>query len=265
MVKFIYVCVSKNFKESDMSEDIRRMIRNAFELEGLLMLADERGEEATQLLFDAIREKVESLVADASVLKPIEPVAEGAGHAEPEAEGQPVVADPCEEQQQLPFDENMDSVQDKELENECESDDNLCSDAVEADGDDIVGDDEAICDSSLSDAQEEIADEVASGSDADTEDAIVEDVDGEDDITLDEAFIRNKSKDLHGAFSLNDMFRFRRELFGNNAAEMADAIELVSAMESYQEAEDYFYNDLGWDSDSEEVEEFMTIIRNHFR
>ena len=64
---------------------------------------------------------------------------------------------------------------------------------------------------------------------------------------------------------LNDMFRFRRELFGNNAAEMADAIELVSAMESYQEAEDYFYNDLGWDSDSEEVEEFMTIIRNHFR
>ena len=102
-------------------------------------------------------------------------------------------------------------------------------------------------------------------SDADTEDTIVEDVDGEDDITLDEAFIRNKSKDLHGAFSLNDMFRFRRELFGNNAAEMADAIELVSAMESYQEAEDYFYNDLGWDSDSEEVEEFMTIIRNHFR
>ena len=89
--------------------------------------------------------------------------------------------------------------------------------------------------------------------------------DGDEGITLDEAFIRGKSKDLHSAFSLNDMFRFRRELFGNSAADMSDAIELVSAMSSYQEAEDYFYNDLGWDSGSEEVEEFMTIIRNHFR
>ena len=89
--------------------------------------------------------------------------------------------------------------------------------------------------------------------------------DGGEGITLDEAFIRGKSKDLHSAFSLNDMFRFRRELFGNSAADMSDAIELVSAMSSYQEAEDYFYNDLGWDSGSEEVEEFMTIIRNHFR
>ena len=83
-------------------------------------------------------------------------------------------------------------------------------------------------------------------------------------ITLDEAFIRNKAKDLKSAFSLNDTFRFRRELFGNSAADMNDAIDLVNAMNSYEEAEDYFINDLGWDAESDEVGEFMEIIRNHF-
>ena len=33
---------------------------------------------------------------------------------------------------------------------------------------------------------------------------------------------------------------------------------------AFDEAEEYFYGDLGWDKDSEEVKEFMTIIRNHF-
>ena len=46
--------------------------------------------------------------------------------------------------------------------------------------------------------------------------------------------------------------------------EMADAINLAEAMQTFDEAEEYFYGDLGWDKDSEEVKEFMTIIRNHF-
>ena len=35
-------------------------------------------------------------------------------------------------------------------------------------------------------------------------------------------------------------------------------------MSSYEEAEDYFYNDLGWDKNSEEVADFMNVIKNHF-
>lgn len=69
---------------------------------------------------------------------------------------------------------------------------------------------------------------------------------------------------MRSAFSINDSFRFRRELFGNSAAEMADAINLAEAMQTFDEAEEYFYGDLVWDKDSEEVKEFMTIIRNHF-
>lgn len=60
------------------------------------------------------------------------------------------------------------------------------------------------------------------------------------------------------------MFRFRRELFANNAADMTDAIHLVEAMCSFEEAEDYFYNDLEWDKESEEVREFMAVIQKHF-
>ena len=35
-------------------------------------------------------------------------------------------------------------------------------------------------------------------------------------------------------------------------------------MQSYDEAEEYFYNDMGWDAENEDVAEFMAIIKKHF-
>lgn len=83
-------------------------------------------------------------------------------------------------------------------------------------------------------------------------------------ITLDVKIAQQNSKDLKKAFTLNDRFRFKRELFGNSDNDFVDAINLVSAMQSLTEAEEYFYEDLGWDRESDEVQEFMTIIINHF-
>lgn len=83
-------------------------------------------------------------------------------------------------------------------------------------------------------------------------------------ITMDVKLAQQNSKDLKKAFTLNDRFRFKRELFGNSDNDFVDAINLVSAMQSLTEAEEYFYEDLGWDSESEEVQEFMSIIINHF-
>ena len=88
--------------------------------------------------------------------------------------------------------------------------------------------------------------------------------DDSEPLRLDEKLQRSRSKDLKSAFSLNDTFRFRRELFGNSAAEMTDALHMVEAMHSFDEAEDYFYGDLGWDRESDDVKEFMAIIKNHF-
>jgi hypothetical protein len=72
----------------------------------------------------------------------------------------------------------------------------------------------------------------------------------------------------HGAasivFTLNDRFRFRRELFGNSEAEMADTVNLLSAMSSMSEVEDYLLNDLEWDADNQEVQDFMAIVARKF-
>lgn len=70
--------------------------------------------------------------------------------------------------------------------------------------------------------------------------------------------------DLRRAFTINDRFRFRRELFGNSDSEMTDTINMVSAMNSFGEAEEYFYDDLGWDKSADEVKDFMLIIERHF-
>lgn len=83
-------------------------------------------------------------------------------------------------------------------------------------------------------------------------------------LRLDEKLARANSRDLRRAFSLNDRFRFRRELFANSDTEMTDTLNLVEAMTTLPEAEDYFYNDLGWDRKTPEVAEFMAIIKQHF-
>lgn len=83
-------------------------------------------------------------------------------------------------------------------------------------------------------------------------------------ITVEEKLARQNSRDLKQAFTLNDRYRFRRELFGNSDTEFIDMINLVSAMASLSEAEDYFYGDLEWDLENEEVKDFMNIIAHYF-
>ena len=189
------------------------MLREVLELEGLLMVADSRGDETPDAVFTLIKEKIEQLREYTSCLPDVavdEQVDEQEPVVEPEDEPEYVLEAESEEEPEP----------------------------------EIVPEIEA-----------EPEPEIIKNVDETAPDAI---------ITLDEAFIRNKAKDLKSAFSLNDTFRFRRELFGNSAADMNDAIDLVNAMNSYEEAEDYFINDLGWDAESDEVGEFMEIIRNHF-
>ena len=82
-------------------------------------------------------------------------------------------------------------------------------------------------------------------------------------ISLDEKIARESVKDIHTAFSINDKFRFRRELFSNSIQDYNEAIDIIAAMSSYDEAEDYFYNDLCWDPDNTEVKAFMEIVSRY--
>lgn len=103
--------------------------------------------------------------------------------------------------------------------------------------------------------------------DTDYEDTPVADLPADDTagpVTLEEALQRQHAKELRKALSLNDRFRFRRELFGNSDIRMNETLALIDAMQSYDEAEDYILNDLHWDMDNPEVAEFMKIVQKHF-
>lgn len=76
--------------------------------------------------------------------------------------------------------------------------------------------------------------------------------------------VRHEPGELRRMFTVNDKFRFRRELFGNSDTEFTDTLNLVEAMRNYSEAEDYFYNDLSWDADATEVQEFMAVVNRYF-
>lgn len=248
-----------------MKTDIRKMIAEAYELEGLLLLADNRGADTPEYVFTAIGEKLDRLqmllgeregdeggetqkdacmvendVADAGSE---EPVADAPESEEPEPEPEEDVAEVTAEQ-----------VADGEYDNEQEP-------MVE-----LVLDDEPTAEPDAETPN--VADETE---DVEAEDNIEEETEANEKasdasapLRLDEKLQRSRSKDLKSAFSLNDTFRFRRELFGNSAAEMTDALHMVEAMHSFDEAEDYFYGDLGWDRESDDVKEFMAIIKNHF-
>lgn len=252
-----------------MKTDIRKMIAEAYELEGLLLLADNRGADTPEYVFTAIGEKLDRLqmllgeregdegeetqedacmvendVADAGSE---EPVVDAPESEESEPEPEEDVAEVTAEQ-----------VADGEYDNEQEP-------MVE-----LVLDDEPTAEPTAEPDAEtpNVADETE---DVEAEDNIEEETEANekasDDsgpLRLDEKLQRSRSKDLKSAFSLNDTFRFRRELFGNSAAEMTDALHMVEAMHSFDEAEDYFYGDLGWDRESDDVKEFMAIIKNHF-
>lgn len=98
----------------------------------------------------------------------------------------------------------------------------------------------------------------------DDADECLDEADEDTVIRMDEKLARDYSKNLRKAFSLNDKFRFRRELFSNSDTEMTDTLNLVEAMSSYSEAEEYFYTDLQWNPEMPEVIDFMAIIKKHF-
>ena len=87
----------------------------------------------------------------------------------------------------------------------------------------------------------------------------------EDQQSVSDAYINKVSKkDLKRAFSINDKYYYRRVLFDNDATRFNIAIEKVQDMEYFDEAQQYFYDELHWDEDDRNVKRFMAIIESHF-
>lgn len=66
-------------------------------------------------------------------------------------------------------------------------------------------------------------------------------------------------------FSLNDKYRYRRTLFDGSDNDFSEALSVVAASDSLEEAEGYFYSELGWDPENEEVRSFMEILANYYK
>lgn len=81
---------------------------------------------------------------------------------------------------------------------------------------------------------------------------------------VDEVLSRHVSKDINKAFTINDKFRYRKALFGNSAAQYNEALDLISQMNSYDQAADYFLNNYGWNPEDNEVKGFLKILEHHF-
>ena len=69
--------------------------------------------------------------------------------------------------------------------------------------------------------------------------------------------------DFSRALSLNDRFRYQRELFNNNREALSQLLAALDSMETWAEAEDYL-SSYQWDEELSVVQEFYAMIEQHF-
>lgn len=69
---------------------------------------------------------------------------------------------------------------------------------------------------------------------------------------------------LSTVLNLNDKFRFRRELFGNSDAQYVECMDMLSAMSGLDEAQEYLFDDLGWDASNEDVQDFLHLLTKYY-
>ncbi|MCM1291529.1 MAG: hypothetical protein NC201_04900 [Prevotella sp.] len=65
-------------------------------------------------------------------------------------------------------------------------------------------------------------------------------------------------------FSLNDRYFFTRTLFHNSHKEFENTLQLIASMENFDEAEDYFINELEWNPEESTAKQFIDIIHRYF-
>lgn len=70
--------------------------------------------------------------------------------------------------------------------------------------------------------------------------------------------------DFRKAFSLNDRFRFRRELFGGDEDRMNKTISELNELHSYEDSVSFLHDRLQWNPEDEVVADFLKFIEKRF-
>ena len=218
-----------------MTPNIEELITLNYELEGLLYLALHRGDDTPEKVWEMISEKIDSLKAGIDIRESEpSPVAEETGD-----ETAVMTEIIVEKEEPVIFEQETPEEETGEEE--------------------VVAVEETVPAEEVTLASEPATsvEQPAPAEEPVTEAAPVA------ELRLDEKLARQNSRDLRKAFSLNDRFRFRRELFGNSDERMNEALRAVESMATIDEAHDYFYNTLGLDKTSTDVADFIAVIEHH--
>ena len=291
--------------------NLQQILSIVYEVEGLLLLAQSKGNDTPNEIYDLIKEKLnmisqsfpsKEIISDnyESINQDSESEDERShGNLEDDYDDE-YSYESEEERSHGNLEDDYDNLNYVEPENEhspveIEDIDKYTPSEIEADNEDnsIITDYEPI-ETQIKDESENddfieesdiesieiVSEDIFESIDSETEeldDDIIEldDIDSYDDIeddntvlsepiTIEEKLAIQNTRDLRTAFTINDRFRFKRELFGNKDTELADALNMISAMSSFAEVQEYFFEDLEWDKDNPEVIDFLKIISNYF-
>lgn len=83
-------------------------------------------------------------------------------------------------------------------------------------------------------------------------------------ISLNEVIQKKFLADFRKAFSLNDRFRFRRELFGGDEGRMNEAISDLNELQSFEESITYLDKKLKWNVEDKAVADFIKLLEKRF-
>lgn len=73
------------------------------------------------------------------------------------------------------------------------------------------------------------------------------------------------ARNLAKAFTLNERFRFIREVFGGDAVDFENTLHVLEDFDSPDEVADYIYNEMLLDPADRAVADFVTLVQNHIR
>lgn len=83
-------------------------------------------------------------------------------------------------------------------------------------------------------------------------------------IFLSEILEKKQLSDFRKAISLNDHFRFRRELFGGDEKEMSKAIADLNELNTLEDSMSYLNGVLKWNMEDEAVAGFIQLLEKRF-
>lgn len=224
--------------------DISNAYNKALELEGLLLILKSPTSDEAKIsaVIDGIFDKIDELDAEIVALRQQIKVEKSTSTIGVSVASEEVVENPAEEIENDIIDEVENTIADQV---ETEIEDEVEELTIELENELSVLDDDDYSEPSPAVSTEIVIDETG--------------------VDVNQSAFALKSRgDIRKMFTLNDNYKFRRELFANSQEQYAQALTDIESMEAMTQAEDYFYNSLAWNKDNDEVKEFMSIVSVYF-